>query len=203
MQSATAPLDWSLRSCTALRCRAEAAPLWLSSDLEGKNLKEWMSEGPGKMTQQTGIQLQVASIRNTKTCYIFWYLNVVPNGLINEIVINPLCDENLPSKTFIVPCPGIWSPNPSIHSSIHSSDIGRPTMVVTQEWTIVSKIASPVLPSLVVIWMRDMELEWREDIAWEQEIWGLNSISVLQLLGNIGPMTRSFWAPFFLFVKQG
>ena len=55
MQSATAPLDWSLRSCTALRCRAEAAPLWLSSDLEGKNLKEWMSEGPGKMTQQTGI----------------------------------------------------------------------------------------------------------------------------------------------------
>lgn len=64
-----------------------------------------------------------------------------------------------------------------------------------------SKIASPVLPSLVVIWMRDVELEWREDIAWEQEIWGLNSISVLQLLGNIGPMTRSFWAPFFLFVK--
>ena len=55
MQSATAPLDWSLRSCTALRCRAEAAFLWLSSDLGGKNSKEWMSEGPGKMTQWTGI----------------------------------------------------------------------------------------------------------------------------------------------------
>ena len=55
MQSAMALLDWSLWSCTALRCRAEAAPLWLTSDLGGKNSKEWMSEGPGKMTQWTGL----------------------------------------------------------------------------------------------------------------------------------------------------
>ena len=134
--------------------------IWLNSDLGGKNSKERMSEGPGKMTQWMRVQMQVVSTRNTKMCYIFWYLNVVPNGLINEVVINPLCDENLPSKTFIIPCSGIWSPNPSIHSSIHSSDIGRPNVVVTQEWTTVTKIASPVLLSLVVIWMRDMELEW-------------------------------------------
>lgn len=27
-----------------------------------------------------------------------------------------------------------------------------------------------------------------KDIAWEQEVLGLNSISILQLLGNLGPM---------------
>lgn len=48
MQSATALLDWSLWYCTALHCRAEAAPLWLTFDPGGRTQRNGWVKVLGK-----------------------------------------------------------------------------------------------------------------------------------------------------------
>lgn len=63
------PASWSLWYCTALHCRAEAAPLWLTFDPGGKNSKEWIGEGPGK-TDSSGQTLATGGQLETQTCYI-------------------------------------------------------------------------------------------------------------------------------------